>query len=43
MAKNNGIPIEEFDLNRSEESTSTTHEESQLKTVEVYSDKRLMP
>lgn len=35
LAKNNGIPIEEFDLNHSEEPTSTAHEESQLKTAEV--------
>lgn len=40
MAKNNGIPIEEFDLTKNEESTSATHEESQLKTVEVNTDKR---
>ena len=40
MAKNNGIPIEEFDLNSSEESTSKAHEESQLETVEVNTDKR---
>lgn len=35
MAKNNGIPIEEFDLNK-EEPTSTVHEENnKQKAVEV--------
>lgn len=42
LAKNNGIPIEEFDLNNSEESTSTAHEESQLKSAEVNTDKEVM-
>lgn len=35
LAKNNGIPIEEFDLNSKEEPTSVADEESQLKTIET--------
>jgi hypothetical protein len=38
LAEKHGIPIEEFDLNCKEESTSAAHEESQLKTVEVNTD-----
>lgn len=35
LAKKNGIPIEEFDLKKNDDSTSAEHEESQLKIVEV--------
>lgn len=40
LAKNNGIPIKEFDLNNIEESTSEAHEGSQAKIAEVRTDKR---